>query len=65
MSAGRLLPRGIGARALALMSAYVLAGAIVLIVVLVLRRHISASALRDLLSYFFISSLAASLEPAT
>jgi O-antigen/teichoic acid export membrane protein len=47
------------------MSAYVLAGAIVLIVVLVLRRHISASALRDVLSYFFISSLAAGLEPAT
>lgn len=61
---GRPLLR-LGARAATVAGSYLVTAVTVLIAIVVMRAMVSPSLLRDALSFFFIATLAAGLEPAT
>jgi len=64
VAAGRPM-LNLGARAATVAGSYLATAIVVLAAVVIMRRLVSPQLLRDALSFFFISTLAAGLEPAT
>lgn len=64
-SAARSIDRRLATRAILVVAAYAAAALVMLATVMAVRAHVSAAQLRDLLAYFFVSSLAFGLDPGT